>query len=286
MTNTELSNHNCTPNRALKSLIEDFFQQPTSRTHIEEFFTFRIRAGNQRSQDWQHRPTIKIVLSLLGANSVGKTTIANCLQYGCLPDNIKNPPATIGSDVQFFYLDRLFQNEYNVIIQLNDPSGQEKFETATNHIFRQCHGTLLLADSTRMITLQRLEQYWYTKLETLGLSNVQSILVCTKIDLFEKKDEDYRHSFLEQAEKFAFLHQIPTIQVSAYRGDNVENIFKQLINRIMADETLVNDLISKASRPDDLIKRRRNSLTASNVIPLGLGDRYQQKKKKLPKCCS
>jgi small GTP-binding protein len=221
-------------------------------------------------------------LSLLGASGVGKTVLGQCLQYGRLPENLKHAPTTLGIDVQFYYLDRLFRNEYVVVVQLNDPPGQERFEAATNLFFRQCHGVLLLTDTTRMDTLERLEQYWYSKLEKLALTNVQSVLVCTKIDLLEKQNEDYRRSFLQQAEKFAFLHQMPIVQVSAYRGDNVEHIFKQLIIRIMEDETLVNDLLAKANRPDDLIKRRHNLLTNSNIIPLESSD---QRKKKQSKCC-
>lgn len=269
-------------------MIEDFSQQQMSRTLIEEFLAFRIRTGRHHHHDWQYRPTIKIILSLLGASGVGKTALSLCLQYGRLPDNLKHAPTTIGLDVQFYYLDRLFQNEYVVVVQLNDPPGQERYEAATNHFFRQCHGVLLLTDTTRMDTLERLEQYWYTKLEKLALSNVQSVLVCTKIDLLENENEDTRHSFLQQAEKFAFLHQMPIVQVSAYRGDNVEHIFKQLIIRIMSDETLVNDLIAKASRPADSIKRRRNLLTTSNIIPVESNDFDESReriKKKHSKCC-
>ncbi len=271
MTNKELTNRNYTPNRALKSLIEDFSRQQTSNTLIDEFFTFRIRTGRPSHVDWQQRPTIRIVLSILGASGVGKTVLSQCLQYGCLPENSKYPPSTIGIDMQFHYLDRLYKNEYVVIVQLNDLPGQERFESATNHFFRQCHGVLLLADTTRMDTLERLEQYWYRKLEKLALTNVKSMLVCTKIDLFEKENEDYRQSFLQQAEMFAVLHQMPIVQVSAYRGDNIEHIFQQLIIRIMADETLINDLISKATTPNDVMNRRLSSLTLSNLTPLGHG---------------
>ena len=40
---------------------------------------------------------------------------------------------TVGIDMQFYHLDQLFQNEYIVTVQLNDPPGQERFEAATNH---------------------------------------------------------------------------------------------------------------------------------------------------------
>jgi GTPase SAR1 family protein len=269
LTNKQLTNRSYAPNRALKSLIGDFSREQSSRAFTENFSAFRICVGKHHRDDWKQRPMIKIVLSLLGASGVGKTVLAQCLQYGRLPENMKYPPPTIGVDVQFYYLDRLFQNEYVVVIQLNDPAGQKQFEPAINYFFRECHGALLLADTTYMSTLERLEQYWYKKLETLALNKAQSVLVCTKMDLFETKNPDYRDSFLQKAENFVFLHQMPMVQVSAYRGDNIEHIFKQLILRIMEDETLINDLLKKAIRPIDLINQRRDSLAASGMIPLG-----------------
>lgn len=247
MTNNKLTNRNYTPNRALKSLIEEFSRRQTSNTNLDEFLTFRILSGRSTRPDWQNRPTIRIIISLLGASGVGKTVLSQCLQYGRLPENCKHPPMTVGIDMQFYHLDRLFQNEYAVIIQLNDPPGQERFESATNHFFRQCHGVLLLADTTRIDTLERLDKHWYRKLEKLSMDHVQTMLVCTKIDLLENEPEDERQRFFQQAEQFTAKHQMPMVQVSAYRGDNVEHIFKQLIIRILSDTTLVDELISKAN---------------------------------------
>lgn len=79
----------------------------------------------------------------------------------------------------------------------------------------------------------------------MALNNVHSVLVCTKIDLFEKQNEEYLHSFLRHVENFALLYQILMIQVSAYRND-VEHIFKQLVICILADETLTTDLDIKS----------------------------------------
>jgi GTPase SAR1 family protein len=235
---------------------------------MSDFFTFSIRTGKHLQRDWIQRPTIKIILSLLGASGVGKTCLALCLRHGRLPENLRHTSSSCGIESHFYYLDRLFQNNYVVDIHLKDPPGQDKYEAVTNDIFRLCHGALLLADTTKIDTLERLEQYWYTKLENMALNNVQSVLVCTKIDLFEKKNQEYRQSFLQRAENFASLHQIPMIQVSAYRN-NVEHIFKQLIVRILGDETITNDLISKATIPGDLINQRRNTMTHSNLTPLG-----------------
>ena len=275
MTNNKLTNRNYTPNRALKSLIEDYSQQQTSNTTLNEFLTFRILSGRSTRSDWHRRPTIRIIISLLGASGVGKTVLSQCLQYGRLPENCKHPPMTVGIDMQFYHLDKLFRNEYAVIIQLNDPPGQERFESATNHFFRQCHGVLLLADTSRIETLERLEKYWFRKLEKLSMDHVQTTLVCTKIDLLENQSEDYCRTFFQQAEQFTVTHQMSMVQVSAYRGENVEHIFKQLIIRILSDTTLVDELISKAT-----VRER----TSRDTLSLD-SQKSGNKTKKQLKCC-
>lgn len=284
MTNIRLTNRNYTPNRALKSLIEDFRQQKTSETIIDEFRTFRIVPGKCNRVDWQKRATIRIVISLLGASGVGKTVLSQCLQYQRLPENCKHPPMTVGIDMQFYHLDQLFQNEYLVTIQLNDPPGQDRFEAATNHFFRQCHGVLLLADTSNISTLDRLEKYWHSKLEKLAMDHVQTMLVCTKMDLLEKESNEYREIFFQQAERFATTHQIPMFQVSAYRGDNVEHIFKQLIIRILSEKNLVDDLISKATVQKNPNPQRSNRSSRRQTFALDSTDEKQMKEK-TSKCC-
>jgi small GTP-binding protein len=290
MTNNVLSNRHYTPNRALKSLINDFIsrQQTSSGALAQEFLAFKI-CGQQLNSDWKHRPRIKIQLTLLGSSGAGKSILAQCLQYGHWPKGMAFPSATIGNDIIFYYLDTLFRNEYVVVIQLNDPPGQEKFEAVTNQFFRQCHGALLLIDMTDLNSFDRLEKYWYSRLEDLGMDHVQSVLVCTKMDLFETKDNNYRELFLKRAQQFAFVHQMPIVHISAYRGDNVEYLFKQLIIRIMENDALINDLIAHANAPDNLIIQRRQTSVSQNSNSLELSVRHephQQTRKKKWTCCN
>jgi GTPase SAR1 family protein len=190
--------------------------------------------------------------------------------------------------MQFYHLDQLFQNEYVVTIQLNDPPGQERFEAATNHFFRQCHGVLLLADTSRMDTLERLEKYWFSKLEKLSMDHVQTMLVCTKMDLLEQESEEFRQTFFQQAERFAVSHQMPVFQVSAYRGDNVEHIFKQLIIRIMSNKNLVDELISKATIRKNFTQQESNRSSRRDTFALDSTNTQKGQERmtrKTLKCC-
>jgi small GTP-binding protein len=262
-------------------LISDYVskQQTSSGGLNEELFGFNICGGHIRP-DWKHQPKIKIKLTLLGASGVGKTVLGRSLQYGQWPKSMSFPTATIGPDILFYHLDQLFRNEYVVAIQLNDPPGQEKFEAVTDHFFKQCHGALLVSDTTNLESLIRIKQFWYPRLTKLGIDNLESVLVCTKTDLFEKKDKIYRDSFLQHAEEFAFAHQIPIVHVSAYRGDNVEHVFKQLISRILTNEALIKDLIAEARYPNDLNIRQNQTAFRLTSTP----KQEQRKNKKLP-CC-
>ncbi|CAF1116361.1 unnamed protein product [Adineta ricciae] len=247
MTNNFLKNRTFISNRALKSLINDFLSHKriTSEKLSREFLSFKILT-RRPYVDWKSKPTITIILSVLGPCQVGKTILSQCLQYGHWPANMPIPPSTIGCDLLFYHLSKLFKEQFAVALRLNDPSGQDRFESVTNLYFRQCHGALFLTDMTNPESLERLEQYWYPRLKQLSINPVEVILVCTKLDLFEKQEPVYREAYLRRVEQFATKHQIPIVHVSAYRGDNIEYLFKRMIIQIMENDELIDPLVTQA----------------------------------------
>ncbi|CAF1171538.1 unnamed protein product [Rotaria sordida] len=91
------------------------------------------------------------------------------------------------------------------------------------------------------------------------------------------------------AEEFAIVHQMPIVHISAFRGDNVANIFKQLIIRIMENDILINDLIAQATSPDDLISQRREIVLNQNSTSINPNIRYTPHKHKVENkftCCN
>jgi len=143
----------------------------------------------------------------------------------------------------FFYLDQLYENKYFIIIQLADIPGMERYESCCDNHFRNCHGALLLADSTDIDSLERAELYWYKQLQTKGKDHIEAILVSNKIDLFETNcDAYYRRIFFQRAEDFASSHNMPIYYVSAIRGDNIQAMFKQLILRILQNDSLLQQI--------------------------------------------
>ncbi|CAF3404978.1 unnamed protein product [Rotaria socialis] len=251
MTNKTLNDRRFVNNFNLKSAIEEYCAQQNTILSSNQFLTFNIRYSRMPNT-WKNKPTLNIRLSLLGSSNAGKTTLARYLQYGLQSKFVHlNSTVTVAADISFFYLDQLYEDKYVVIIQLSDIPGMERYESCCDNHFRHCHGALIVTDSTDIDTLQRAELYWYKQLQLKGQDHVESMLVCNKSDLFQEHcDDDYRRIFLERAENFASLHQMPIHHVSALQGDNISSIFKQLILRILQNELLL-DQIKESSSLDE-----------------------------------
>ena len=243
MTNKPLRDRRFVHNFNLKSAIEEYTDQQETLLASNRFLSFNIRSGRTPAE-WNTKSTLKIRLSLLGGSNVGKTTLARCLQYGSQSSFVHlNTSATVGPDLVFFYADQLYENKYVILIQLADIPGMERYESCCDNHFRHCHGALLLSDSTDIDSLERTELYWYKQLQSKGKDHVEASLVCNKIDLFENNcDDHYRRIFFQRAEHLASSHRIPIYYISALRGDNIQGMFKQLILRILQNDSLMQQI--------------------------------------------
>ncbi|CAF0752211.1 unnamed protein product [Rotaria sordida] len=270
MTNKPLRDRRFVHNFNLKNAIEEHCAQQETLAFANRFLSFNIRSGRIPSE-WNDKPTLKIRLSLLGGSNVGKTTLARCLQYGVQSSFVHlNTSATVGPDLIFCYLDQLYENKYVIIIQLADIPGMERYESCCDNHFRNCHGALLLSDSTDIDSLERTELYWYKQLQTKGKDDVEAILVCNKIDLFETNcDVHYRRIFYQRSEHFASSHNMPIYHISALRGDNIQAMFKQLILRILQNESLLQQ-IKENSIGYDQISNRKESIRRTSSIQVSI----------------
>ncbi|CAF0876491.1 unnamed protein product [Adineta ricciae] len=243
MTNQTLTDRRWIHNYNLKSAIEEYCSQRQAIASLNQFLAFNVCSGRIPSE-WEDKPTLKIRISLLGGSNVGKSTIARYLQYGEKTNFIRlNTTTTVGHDLIFFYLDQLFENKYVITVQLTDIPGMERYESCCDNHFRTCHGALLVADSTDIDTLERIELYWYKQLHLKGKDDVEPTLICNKSDLFQENcDDEYRRIFLANAEHFASLHSMAICYTSALRGDNIRVMFKQLILRVLHSKTLLKQI--------------------------------------------
>ncbi len=272
MTNKPLTDRRFIHNFNLKNAIEEYCDYQEILISANRFLTFNIRYG-QLPIEWDGKPTLKIRISLLGGSNVGKTTLARYLQYGEKLNFMSlNFTATVGPDLIFFYLDQLYEDKYIIIIQLSDIPGMERYEACCDNHFRNCHGALLVTDSTDIDTLERTELYWYEQLQTKGSEHVESTLLCNKIDLFEQNcDDSYKKIFFQRAEEFTSLHNMAICYTSALRGDNIQVMFKQLILRILQNKSLLNlikgndTMYDKSSMKKELM-RHTSSIQLPNQL--------------------
>jgi GTPase SAR1 family protein len=245
-----LNNSTFVINYNLKSTIEEFRRSQNVIDLKSNFRSFTLRRGRPQNNDWENKPKLRIIISLLGATSVGKSYLAANAEYG-LPLQDNKMRVTLALDVSFFYLDQLFEGEYVVIVQINDCPGNDRFESVSDRHFRNCHGAVLMIDTTSMDTFERLEGYWYKRLrEKTSFDSVETVLACNKIDLLENYDSSYREQLFKQADTFAAQYQMPICNISALRGDNVQAMFHQLISSILENPILLKHLKETQTKSD------------------------------------
>ena len=279
LTNRVLTDKTYVINYNLKSTIEEFRRQQRETKQTMGFRSFTIRRGRSSESAWINKPKLRIIISLLGPSNVGKSSLADAIDYG-QPQEIRARKITVATDISFFYLDRLFEDQYVVIVQLNDCPGNDRFEAVSDRHFRNCHGAVLISDSTSIDTFERLESYWYKKLrEKSSFDNVETVLACNKIDLLEKNDDAYRETFFQEADSFASRHQIPIFNISAVRGDNVQPMFHHLVDSILQNHSLVKHL------KENPMERTSKASADVASIKISIPSERRAKRKELKSCC-
>ena len=282
ITNKELTSKTFVINYNLKSAIEEYCCAQNESRWRGNFQSFTLHGGRPRIQDWKKYPKLQIVISLLGSSTVGKSCLVSNIEYGQLQQNYR-PRVTLGVDVFFFHLDRLFEDEYVIIVQINDCPGNDRFEAVSDRHFRNCHGSVLMIDLTSLETLERLQGYWYKQLrEKSVFEQMETVLACNKIDLLEK-DEDltFREQFFQRADAFASQNQIPIFNISALRGDNIQAMFDHLITSILQNSSLVKHLKANQIKPDE----RERASTHISTVKLAMPSEVPSRNKKTPCHC-
>ncbi len=164
---------------------------------------------------------LKILIS--GEGGVGKTTMLHRYIKGKFIDGLH---MTIG--VEFFLKELELEGE-NVMLQIWDFGGQERFRFLLKNYARGAKGALLMFDLTRPVTLENLDQW----VEICRDENPELpiIFLGSKLDLVNLitiKDE-FALTYKEKYNLFNFL------KISSKTGENVELVFELLAKEIMKD---------------------------------------------------
>ena len=158
---------------------------------------------------------------LLGDSEVGKSCFL--MRYS---DNVfvENYITTIGLDYKLKYVQ--LESGETIKVQLWDTAGQDRYRTIAKNYYKGSHGILLLYDITKISSFDNIRE-WIKNIREEVYENAIIFLIGNKID----KAED-RQISTEQGQKLAEEYNLPFFETSAKSGENVDEIFKALYQKI------------------------------------------------------
>ncbi|MFX1392029.1 MAG: Rab family GTPase [Promethearchaeota archaeon] len=166
------------------------------------------------------KPVVLKVLTA-GEGGVGKTTLLHKYIKGqFLPET----RMTIGVE---FFLKELSIDGWDIILQLWDFGGQERFRFLLDSYVTGAKGALLMFDLTRTMTLENLDQW--VNICRKHNNDLPILFLGTKADLVEHIIIDEKY-IMEYKEKFNLFDYMT---VSALTGENVEAAFETLTRKII-----------------------------------------------------
>ena len=195
----------------------------------------------------------KIVI--IGDAGTGKTNILSQYINNKFEQDSK---ATIGVELSC----KTFTiNNDKITAQLWDTAGQERYKSITKAYFKGALGALVVYDITNKISFENTEK-WISDLRNYTNPNISIILVGNKNDM-----ENKREILKVDGENKAKDLGIPFLETSALNGNNIELVFK----------TLIEDVYNKCKKEFEAV--------AEVEIMRGKTITIEETKKKRKKCC-
>jgi len=175
----------------------------------------KTHASNKRPMDPLNiKRTFKVVL--LGDTAVGKSSLVKRYVEDCF-DIMQE--STIGAA---FYTKRCRCNDTMVELQLWDTAGQERYASLAPMYYRNADGVIVVYDVTCERSFEEAKR-WIREVENAGGFHAKAVilLVGNKSDLDEKDHirAEIEHPFY--------------IKTSAANGTNVQELFKQLSQKML-----------------------------------------------------
>jgi small GTP-binding protein len=169
-------------------------------------------------------PSYNFKFVLVGDINVGKTCIKYQFTEGKFDNSYKS---TVG--VEFKVKKLKLPNKTLVNIEVWDTCGQERFRSITKQYYRDAHGIILVFDITERRTFDHMEDWINDIYNSIpDKSKISFLLVGNKSDLAEKREvNEY------EAAKQASKNEMEYIEISAYNGSNINEMFQRLSMKII-----------------------------------------------------
>ncbi len=153
-------------------------------------------------------------IMLIGDGAVGKTALAQRYLMGIFPENLR---LTIGAN---FYMKRITVGTLQIVLQIWDMGGEERFRFMMKNYCRGTHAALFLYDITNPGTLYHLDQ-WVEELRK-NAPDAKLLVIGAKADLATNRKVQLAEATEYARERGAKL----TMEVSAKTGENVTLAFE------------------------------------------------------------
>ena len=196
----------------------------------------------------QYDHLYKIII--IGDTSVGKTALLSKYLKGVFPTS---PLSTVATE----FATKIIQIKEGGYIkaQIWDTAGQEKYKSITFHHYKKSVGGLIVYDITKRSSYDNVKN-WYNDLTTLGEKGCIIALVGNKLDLIER-NERKREVSKSEAQAYADENHMLFFETSAYNGNNINDIFEELLQTIYTERRKIPEL-----------KERDQILESQNIINL------------------
>ena len=166
--------------------------------------------------------TFKVLL--LGAPSVGKTSIF----YRYVKNQFShNYITTIG--INYLTKEITLEGKRSAKLLISDIAGHERFKLLRKEFYEGANGALVIFDLTQLKTYEAIEG-WLSEMIEILQENIPFIIIGNKVDLVEEFtrsiDKDIVKDYAEKKESIY-------LETSAKTGENIEEIFKDLTQRMI-----------------------------------------------------
>ena len=182
---------------------------------------------------------------IIGDTSVGKTALLSKYLKGVFPTS---PLSTVATE----FATKIIQIKEGGYIkaQIWDTAGEEKYKSITYHHYKKSVGGLIVYDITKKSSFDNVKN-WYNDLITKAEKGCIIALIGNKLDLVQR-NERKREVTREEAQSYAEDNHMLFYETSAYNGNNINDIFEELMQTIYTERRKIPDFKERDKELDNL----------------------------------
>ena len=193
-----------------------------------------------------------ISISILGESGVGKTQLTSV--YIGLPFE-HNDLATVGYDIKTKNF--TLSNGKTIKVKIWDTAGQERFKNMASQYIKSSNGIIFVYDITDRASFEKINVWIKLAKSKINLNETPFVVIGNKKDL-----NQFRTVNFNEGEKFTKSINGTFYETSAKNGENVNEVFNVLINKIYE---LFKDEFNHINNSFNSINQKNNNFNLNEV---------------------